>query len=211
VLVTHQFVTGAKTCGSEEISVGGTDNIEVSVFDGFDYVALGHIHSPQRITKDTVRYAGSPLKYSFSEVRDQKSVTVVTLGEKGELDIRTVPLPPLRDMQCLRGTYASLMERSFYEKTPYREDYLRITLTDEEDVPEAAARLRTVYRNLMKLDYDNSRTRAGQFIADTAEIERKSPMELYSELFEMQNGRSMSETQREYMENLMEDIWEGTK
>ena len=161
VLVTHQFVTGAARCDSEEVSVGGSDNVDVSVFDPFDYVALGHIHGPQRVGRDTVRYCGTPLKYSFSEAGQQKSVTVVELGAKGDVAVRTVPLTPLRDMAELRGTYETLTFRGFYEGTGYPGDYVHITLTDEEDIPDAVSRLRVIYPNLMKLDYDNARTRAG--------------------------------------------------
>jgi len=209
VLLTHQFVTGASRSESEEISVGGTDNVDAAVFAPFDYTALGHLHSPQNCGSARIRYCGTPLKYSFSEVNDEKSVTVIEMHEKGNTQIRTVPLTPLREMRCLRGSYGSLMERSFYENTPYREDYLRITLTDEEDIPDAAARLRTVYRNLMKLEYDNSRTRAGITIIEAADTERKSPLELFAELYSMQNGREMTGEQRTYMEKLIEDVWEA--
>ncbi len=209
VLVTHQFVTGASRSDSEEISVGGTDNVDALVFDGFDYVALGHIHSPQNCGADHIRYCGTPLKYSFSEESDRKSVTVVTLAEKGNVDIRTLPLVPLRDMCTVRGSYDELMRRDFYENTAYDENYMRIILTDEEDIPDAAAKLRTVYHNLMKLEYDNSRTRGGMEITAAEESEKKSPMELFAELYESQNGHPMTETQSAYMKELMEEIWEG--
>lgn len=209
VLVTHQFVTGAQTCDSEELSVGGTDNVDVSVFDDFDYVALGHIHGPQKIGRETVRYCGTPLKYSFSEVGHKKSVTVVELAEKGSVAIRTVPLVPKRDMSELRGAYNELMLRENYEGKPFRNDYLRITLTDEEDIPNAVNNLRTVYPYIMRLDYDNRRTRTESHVDGAEQVERKRPLTLLEEFYESQNGQPMSEEQRRFAKQLMERIWEG--
>ncbi|MCR5665106.1 MAG: exonuclease SbcCD subunit D [Oscillospiraceae bacterium] len=208
VLMAHQFVTGAERSESEEISVGGLDNVDASVFEGFDYVALGHIHGPQNIGSERVRYCGSPLKYSFSEAAQEKSVTVVELGGKGSLRIRTVPLKPKRDLTELRGRYEELMRRSFYEGKPWQEDYVHITLTDEDDVPEAMARLRTVYRNLMKLDYDNARTRHTAQIDAAAETDRKSPLELFGEFYEKQNGEKPNDAQLALLSGLIEEIWE---
>lgn len=207
VLVTHQFVTGAARCDSEEISVGGTDNVDVSVFEPFDYVALGHIHGPQQVGRETVRYCGTPLKYSFSEAKHQKSVTVVELGEKGAVSVRTVPLTPMRDLAELRGTYEELTFRGFYDGTSYPRDYVHITLTDEEDIPDAVSKLRIIYPNLMKLDYDNKRTRAG-IVLEGAEDQQRSPLELLEEFYEKQNGQPMGEEQRAFAKNLMERIWE---
>ena len=207
VLVTHQFVTGAVRSESEELSVGGADNVDASVFEGFDYVALGHIHGPQQAGSPTIRYCGSPLKYSFSEAKHQKSVTVVELGAKGHTQIRTVPLTPLHDMRELRGTYMELTARSAYEGTR-TDDYVHITLTDEEDIPDAVGRLRVIYPNLMKLDYDNRRTRAG-FSPETGEREKqKTPLEWFQEFFEKQNNRSMSEEQARFAREMIESIWE---
>lgn len=207
VLVPHQFVTGAARCDSEEISVGGTENVDVSVFGPFDYVALGHIHGPQQVGRETVRYCGTPLKYSFSEAKHQKSVTVVELGEKGAVSVRTVPLTPMRDLAELRGTYEELTFRGFYDGTSYPRDYVHITLTDEEDIPDAVSKLRIIYPNLMKLDYDNKRTRAG-IILEGAEDQQRSPLELLEEFYEKQNGQPMGEEQRAFAKSLMERIWE---
>lgn len=208
VLVTHQFVTGAERCDSEEISVGGSDNVSAEVFDGFDYVALGHIHRPQNCAGERVRYCGTPLKYSFSEARDQKSVTVVELANKGELSVRTVPLVPMRDMVELRGTYDELMKKSYYEGTTYPSDYLHITLTDEQDIPDAIGRLRTVYPYLMRLDYDNTRTRAAAHIEGDGAVQTKSPLQLFSDFYELQNNQPMTEEQSAFVEDLMQRIWE---
>lgn len=207
VLVTHQFVTGAARCESEELSVGGADNVDASVFDPFDYVALGHLHGPQQAGRETVRYCGTPLKYSFSEARHRKSVTVVELGAKGSVAVGTVPLVPRRDWVELRGTYEELTFRGFYEGTSYREDYVHAILTDEEDVPDAVGKLRVIYRNLMKLDYDNRRTRAGIRLEDVEEAPRKDPLELLEEFYERQNGQPMGEEQRAFSRRLMERVW----
>lgn len=208
VLVTHQFVTGAQRSESEEISVGGTDNVDAAVFDAFDYVALGHIHGPQHVGREAVRYCGTPLKYSFSEVRHQKSVTVVELAEKGNLKIRTIPLTPLRDMREIRGTYMELTARSFYDSFP-KDDYLHITLTDEEDKLNALDNLRTIYPNLLHLDYDNKRTRSGGVPLESVDgLQRRSPLELFAEFYEQQNGQPMSEEQEHCIQSLIEEIWE---
>ena len=209
VLLTHQFVTGAERCESEELSVGGSDNVDADIFAGFDYVALGHIHGPQNILPNRVRYCGTPLKYSFSEARHQKSVTVVDLGAKGDLQLRTIPLTLRHDLREIRGTYDELTTKEFYDGTA-TDDYLHIILTDEEDVPEAAGRLRVIYPNLMKLSYDNTRTRASGVITGAAEIQRKTPLELFGELYELQNNQPMSQIQRDYIRELIESIWEGS-
>lgn len=208
VLVTHQFVTGASRCDSEDISVGGSDNVDAAVFAPFDYVALGHIHNPQSAGAPHIRYCGTPLKYSFSEAAHEKSVTVVELGQKGDVDIRTVPLQPLRDMAELRGTYESLTYRGFYEGTTYPRDYLHITLTDEEDIPDAVSKLRVIYPNLMQLSYDNARTRAGALASPTEQTAQKTPLELAEAFYAGQNGQPMSDAQREFLRGLMERIWE---
>lgn len=208
VLVTHQFVTGGARSGSEELSVGGTDNVDSGVFAPFDYVALGHLHGAQHIGRETIRYAGSPLKYSFSEARQHKSVTVVTLGEKGDVQVRTVALTPLRELREIRGSYDELTARSFYEHTTYRSDYLHLILTDEQDVFDAMSRLRTIYPYLMTLDYDNARTRAAGGMFVPAETKRRTPLELFEALYQRQNHRPMSEVQRAYIAQLMEQIME---
>ena len=208
VLVTHQFVTGGARSGSEELSVGGTDNVDSGVFAPFDYVALGHLHGAQHIGRETIRYAGSPLKYSFSEARQHKSVTVVTLGEKGDVQVRTVALTPLRELREIRGSYDELTARSFYEHTTYRSDYLHLILTDEQDVFDAMSRLRTIYPYLMTLDYDNARTHAAGGMSVPVETERRTPLELFEALYKRQNHQPMSEVQREYIAQLMEQIME---
>lgn len=209
ILVTHQFVTGAARSESEEISVGGTDNVDACVFSPFDYTALGHIHSPQNCGSDTIRYCGTPLKYSFSEAADKKSVTVVELLEKGNVHYKTVELVPRHELVELKGTFEELTAKAFYENTTLSEDYTHITLTDEEDIPNALGKLRTVYHRLMKLDYDNRRTRTNTEIGGAADVEYRSPLELFCDFYEKQNNQPMSPEQLEFMRGLIEKTWEG--
>lgn len=210
VVIAHQFVTGALRSESEELSVGGSDNVDVSVFDGFDYVALGHIHGPQKMSRETVRYCGTPLKYSFSEANHKKSVTCVEFNQKGNVSISTIPLIPLRDMREIKGSYDEITLKKNWENTN-REDYMHITLTDEEDIPDAIGKLRVIYPNLMKLDYDNKRTRSSSSVGSAENVENKSPLELFSEFYEKQNNQPMSEEQERFMNELIEKIWEDNK
>lgn len=209
VLIAHQFVTGASRSESEEVSVGGLDNVDASVFAPFDYVALGHIHGPQNIGSQQIRYCGTPLKYSFSEASQQKSVTVVELGGKGDLSVRTLPLHPKRDMVELKGTYEELTSRVFYENTTYREDYVHIILTNEDVVINAMSKLRVIYHNIMKLDYDNTRTRYNETITGDTTVRDKDPNTLFAEFYQLQNNAPMSDQQAEYMRSVIETIWEG--
>lgn len=205
VLVAHQFAAGASRCESEEMSVGGIDQMDVSVFDDFDYVALGHIHSPQSAGRPAVRYCGTPLKYSFSEAGQQKSVSVVELFEKGRVEIREVPLTPLRDMRKIRGTYLELTARSFYQGTN-TEDYIQAILTDEEDIPDGMQKLRIIYPNLMRLEYDNRRTRENRQIQQAADAEEKSEAELFSQLYELQNNQPLDEEQKQFLEAVIRQV-----
>ena len=202
ILIAHQFVTGAGRCDSEEVSVGGLDNVESEVFDAFDYVALGHIHSPQFIKRETLRYCGTPLKYSFSEADQEKSVTVVEFAEKGNIQLSTVPLVPLRDMRRIRGTYLEVTARTFYQEFN-KEDYVQVTLTDEEDIPDGLQKLRIIYPNLMRLDYDNSRTKQSHMIERAEDIEQKSEQELFAEFYELQNNQPMNAEQAAFVAQLI--------
>ena len=207
VLLAHQFVTGAIRSDSEEISVGGSDNVDAHLFKEFDYVALGHIHRPQKCIYDYIRYSGTPLKYSFSEANHHKSVTIIDIKEKGNLSIEQIPLVPKRDMVELKGTYNELVAKSFYEHTTYQEDYVHITLTDEEDILDALAKLRVIYKNIMKLDYDNQRTRHQSELSLSDAIEDKTPYEHFSDFYEMMNGQSLNDEQSAFMHQLIESIW----
>ena len=198
VLVTHQFVTGGIRSDSEDVTVGGTDNVDAAVFDGFDYVALGHLHGAQSIGRETLRYSGTPLKYSFSEKDQEKSITVVELGEKGSVSISTLPLTPQRDMREVRGTYDELTLRGNYAGTN-TDDYIHAVLTDENDIPNAFSRLQIIYPQLMKLDYDNRRTRTSVVIAAEERRRTMTDTELFAEFFEKQNGQKMSAEQSGYV------------
>lgn len=207
VLLAHQFVTGAKRCDAEELQVGDVDQIPAELFASFEYVALGHIHSPQKVGRETVRYCGAPLKYAFSEAGQEKSITVVELKEKGSVNLRTIPLKPLHDLRKIRGTYLEVTAKSFYENRDC-EDYLQVTLTDEEDVPDGMAKLRTIYPNLMRLEYDNKRTRSNAEVRAAERVEEKSELELFQEFYELQNNQSMTEVQEQFVEELLRGMKE---
>ncbi|MBS4967929.1 MAG: exonuclease SbcCD subunit D [Lachnospiraceae bacterium] len=208
LLIAHQFVTGAVTGGSEdsvEVFVGGVENVDASVFADFDYVALGHIHRAQSAGGEQIRYSGTPLKYSFSEIRHEKSVTIAELKEKGSLTVHQEPLKPLHDMREIRGSYEELVLRENYQGTNL-EDYLHVILTDENDIPDVIGRLRSIYPNIMKLDYDNQRTRRNQELMKEEAAMEQSPMELLGQFFLQQNNQEMSPEQTEYARTLMETI-----
>ena len=211
IAVAHQYVTASgvrpEECDSEQKHIGGLDNVDYSVFDAFDYAALGHLHGPQRIGRDTVRYAGSPLKYSFSEEKHKKSVTLVEIKEKGQVEYRQLPLVPARDFKTLRGTFGEVMSPGFTAPLS-AEDYYRIILTDEQDVDQALARLRKYfYKNLMVLEYDNTRTRTQSDIDAGEEALEKEPIEVLQELFLKQNGTAMNDFQTQTAARLIEEIW----
>lgn len=202
VIVAHQFVTGAQTAGGEELIIGGTDNISADIFKAFDYTALGHIHRAQKIKSEYIRYSGTPMKYSFSECNDEKAIQVIELGEKGSIGLSTIPLVPMREMREIRGTYESITNRDNYKNTN-TDDYLHITLTDEEDVPYAIEKLRTIYKNLLRLDYDNARTRHA-LDSINAEVVTLSPIEMFASLYEKQNGEALSDEEKKLMMGFIE-------
>lgn len=182
VLMCHQFITGCEVCDSEELSVGTLDHIDGAVLDGFDYVALGHIHKPQKVLRDTLRYAGSPLKYSFSEALHKKSVTIVDMLEKGEVRLHTVPLHPLHDVRLIEGKLDEIMQ------APYSEDYVWITIHDELPPPDAKVTLSVNYPNMMKFSVVNSRTKYDLDVKATQAMENKTVAELFSDFYRLQNN-----------------------
>lgn len=211
VVLAHQFVTAAgalpETCDSEQLSVGGLDRVDGSVFSPFDYTALGHLHGPQRVGSETIRYAGSPLKYSFSELHQKKSVTVAELRAKGVTEIRQIPLQPRREMIELRGTFEEILEEARKKGEP-QTDYYHMILTDETDVVDALSRLREYYPNIMLLDYDNRRTRSQKEVEQLDRVEERTPGELFAALYEQQNGQEMDSDRKEYLDGLIREIWE---
>ena len=206
VLVCHQFVTGAARSESEEISVGGLDNVDATVFEPFDYVALGHIHGPQNIGSERIRYCGTPLKYSFSEAEHKKSVTIVELGKKGDLSIRLRDLKPMRDLIKIKGLFDEVIDKSFYKDLD-TESYVHITLLDEEDIPNAFGKLATIYPNLMLMRYENRRTMDGADILSNGDEINMSPDVLFSQFYETMNNQPMTKEQESYMLALIEKIW----
>lgn len=211
VVLAHQFVTAAgalpETCDSEQLSVGGLDRVDGSVFSPFDYTALGHLHGPQCVGSETIRYAGSPLKYSFSELHQKKSVTVVELRAKGETEIRQIPLQPRREMIELWGTFEEILAEARQKGEP-QTDYYHMILTDETDVVDALSRLREYYPNIMLLDYDNRRTRSQKEVEQLDRVEERTPGELFAALYEQQNGQEMDSDRKEYLDGLIREIWE---
>lgn len=214
VLIAHQFVTSGgqqpERSDSESVSVGGLDNVDASAFDGFDYVALGHLHGSQRIRCDTIRYAGSPLKYSFSEARQHKSVVLLEFGAKGDADIRLILLTPLRDMREIKGPIAELLDIGKQDIIG-AEDYIHAILTDEEELYDAIGQLRQVYSNLMCLDFENSRTRqtAPSKTAASGDVAQKSPIELFVEFYQSQNNIELTPEQIQVMERIFEQSGGG--
>ena len=201
VLVCHQFLTGAVTCESEELAIGGLDNISASLFDAYDYVALGHLHGPQQVSRESVRYAGSPLKYSFSELHQHKSVTIAELREKGKVQITAIPLCPMHGMQELTGTLADLLQ---HDKTG---DYVHVLLTDEEPPADAARQLRTVFPNLLQLTVQNSKIRTDRSVDAGSAPDRADFLTLFSEFYAFQNaGAVPNERQQQIVSELLEQI-----
>lgn len=210
LLVAHQFITSQnetpEQCDSEVVSIGSLDNIDVSVFAPFDYVALGHLHGAQRIGRDTVRYAGSPLKYSFSEAMHIKSVTMIEMKEKDVVSYSKLPLTPLRDMREIKGPIAKLTDPAVYMDGNTK-DYIHAILTDEEEVYDAIGKLRSIYPNIMKLDFENSKTHwNGEAKLIATEVEEKNGLELFSDFFVKQNNVPMTEEQMVIMQKIFEEM-----
>ena len=206
VILSHQFVTGAGASGSEdELSVGGITNVDSSVYDVFDYAALGHIHGPQFVGRETLRYCGSPMKFSFNEEKQNKELTIVNLGKKGSVTVESIPLEPMRDFVTIKGKYDELM---LGRPDVRAQDFVRAVLLDEDDVPNAYSNLAQVYPNIISLAYDNRRTRNTD-VTDGGEIDVEvSPYELFESFYMTRNSREMSAEQAEYVKQLIQRIWE---
>ena len=206
VIVSHQFIVGGTSCDSERRNIGTLENVDASLYDAFDYVALGHLHRPQDVGRanGTMRYCGTPLVYSRSELDTEKSVTMVKLGEKGEVSTYTVPLTPKRKVRLIRGTFDELM-RVGPEKDA-EDDYYFIELTDEEDVPNAAARLRERFANLLTMNYDNKRTRSFCAVDSPEDAAEKQPIELMTELYELMHKEPMSEDAVRFVQETMKKV-----
>lgn len=211
VILAHQFVTGGsgvERSDSETISIGGLDNVGAEVFDAFDYAALGHIHRPQKAGRETVRYAGTPLKYSFSEANDQKSITVVELKEKGDVQLSFLPLTPLRDMRRIAGAFSELTALEYYS-AQNTEDYLEVTLTDPVEVPGAFSKLKAIYPNLLSLRYEQHEREREQEGFTVTDLEEMDPLNIVSGFFEDRTDRPLTEEQEGLLRTLMTNIWGG--
>lgn len=191
VLVAHQFVAGASVCESETRLVGGLDQVSADVFDAFDYVALGHLHSPQRLLGGRARYCGSPLKYSLSEEHQRKAALTVTLGAKGELSVEELPFRPLRDLRTARGPLADIADEALYS-----EDYVYAVLTDEEAPVDPLGTLRLTYPNLIGMRVHNSRTNDEAVLAESEAVEARTPLEHFSTFYAAQNNRQEPDGRR---------------
>lgn len=203
VLVAHQFVMGKsedpELSGSESLgtqSVGTVEKIGYDCFDLFDYVALGHIHSPQQVGRKEVRYSGSPLKYSISEVNNEKSVTLITVSGKGKVEIELVPIKPMRNMRHLRGKIKDILDKA---SVTAPEDFIYATLTDEEIISDAMGIFQQVYPNTVKIDYDNSHTREIEQVDISKIAENRSFAELISDFYRQIYSCEISEEEMEIM------------
>lgn len=200
VLLCHQFVAGAQTCDSEEHTIGGLDQVDGTLFDGYDYVALGHIHKSQKVLRDTMRYAGSLMKYSFSEANHKKSVPIICLGAKGDVTVEKYPLQPPRDVRLVEGGMDALMHME------YSEDYVHVILTDELIDPDARVSLTTVFPNMMKFTVRNSKTTESVDVGGTESIENKSVTNLLEDFYRLQNNGAALPA--EYMDEINEILRE---
>ncbi len=200
IILAHQFVAGKGTdpelAGSEgmgSLNVGQVEKIGYDCFDAFDYAALGHIHSPQKVGREEVRYSGSPLKYSLSEVNNKKSVPLVTMGEKGELEIELLPLKPLRDLRHLKGKREKLLAA---ENIVNKDDFIYITLIDEEFINDAMGIFQQYYPNTVKIDYENSHTKELRDLNLAEFAEERSLEDILSDFYEQVYGCQISEEEK---------------
>ena len=207
VLVSHQFVTGAQKSASEEIYVGGSENVAYTLFDDFDYVALGHLHMPQNVGRETVRYAGTPLKYSFSEISHKKSMTIVEIKEKGNIEIELIPLIPTQDLVELKGSLKELISDSVVASVE-RSSFVKITLTDEVLKNDALDVLKQFYPYIVSIGYDNSMTRQNNVVENKATSKEERPEEIVEDLFMQQNNRQMNDIEKDLIEKLVKKVWE---
>ena len=209
ILMAHYTVPG---CNMESGQTSFFSNFEPVIpreaLQTADYSAtlLGHIHRPQRLTRDSVRYAGSPLKYSFSEAEYDKSVVLVTLNGMEEPSVELIPLVPKRDLRRIRGPLEKLLSDEVVEASN-REDYLHVTLTDSEPVADPLYRLRQVYPNIMRLSFASAMEEEEMEIAGCEEVERRTPPQLFAEFYSQMQGEQLSEEDSKLVLRLMEKIW----
>lgn len=201
IILAHQFVTGGSLSDSEDVVVGGVDNISKDHFHKFDYVALGHLHTPQKLGEN-IYYSGTPLKYSISEANHKKGLMLITLKEKGNLEIAKIPLKPKRDLRKIKGKYADIVLKKNYENTD-TQDLVAITLTDEEEIPDIIYKLRAIYPNILSIDYENKSSEMEKI--ELAKIKVKSPLELFGEFYKLHNDRELTDTQIKIIEEILDE------
>lgn len=205
LLMSHQFVIGSSTCDSEEFAIGGLDGISADAYAGFDYVALGHIHGPQQAGKETIRYSGTPLKYSFSETAHKKSVTIVDIKEKGQVFCRQILLRPAHDLRIVKGAMSELMDM------PYSEDYVHIILTDEEVAPDSRISLSMIFPNMLKFSVENTKTMLEWEASESDRAEDKSPIQMMEDFYRKQNNNvEMTERQHSVLIEILEGMRGGS-
>lgn len=207
IILSHQFIAGSQVSDSENFSVGGTDQVSSKNYDNFDYVALGHLHNPQLVSKkEYIRYSGSPIKLSFSEAKVNKVALIIDFKEKGNVSIDSVELKPLRDMAILKGKYQDIIEDN--EKIEkYKNTYLKVTLTDEKDEPYVKDKLSYRYKYILQVTYE--RNNIDYLSNNTAEeISKKSDIDLIKDFFQKQMGREMDKKQIEYIEEALSNCEE---
>ncbi len=209
VIVAHQFVMGksedpalAGSEGAGTQSVGTIEKIGYDCFDSFDYAALGHIHSPQRVGREEVRYAGSPLKYSVSEVNNEKSVPVVTIGKKGETSVKLIPLKPLRNLRHIRGKLKALLDK---KNVTEPDDFIYATLTDDDVINDAMGIFQATYPNTVKIDYDNAHTRELEQVDISRIAENKSFSELIGDFYRLVYGCEITEEEMDVMRSVAKE------
>ena len=210
ILLSHQFVTANKKnpelSDSETSSLGGIDNIDFHIFDPFDYVALGHIHKPQAMGREMVRYAGSILKYSFSEIHMDKKATILTIDAKKEISLSFHPLKPLRDMREIECSLEELLKKQC--EIGKQEDYMHVILTDEEQILDAIGKVRTIYPNVMQISFKNRRHMKQLESAQIKEdqISDQSPAELFEQFYKMQNHIDLDEKRLQLVLSVFEEV-----
>lgn len=211
IIMVHQFVTAGNVkperTESEVLSLGGIENVDVSNFKSFDYVAIGHVHRPQKIGRDTARYAGTILKYSFSEINHNKSIPIIDIKEKGNITINLLPLKPLRDMREIKGPIEELIKEENY-KEGNLEDYIKAIITNEEPVYDAIGKIKKIYPNTLKLEIQNSKTinKNEEQNINLEELKKKSELELFSDFYKLQNNLELNEEQKEIVKNIISEV-----
>lgn len=211
IILVHQFVTAGtvepERSESEVLTLGGIENVDVSNFDDFDYAAIGHVHRPQKIGRDTARYAGTMLKYSFSEINHNKTVPIIDFKEKGNIEINLKELAPIRDMREIKGPIEELLKKENYEKGNIN-DYIKAIITNEETVYDAIGQIRRIYPNTLKLEIRNSKTinSVEEQNLNLEKVKKKSELELFSDFYKSQNNVDLDENQKEIIKDIISEV-----